>query len=76
MDIKEKAEAICDFAHQHLNDPDYEDFFKEHNMGIPLAYALSLKMVPTIEGAGVIIIDDTYESVCSLMLEPPGKDQG
>ncbi len=61
--LKEQAKLICDFSHRYRNSGKFDDFFAEHNMGIPLALALDMGMVPSVHGIGEINIEETYEDM-------------
>lgn len=61
--LRDQARLICDFSHRYRKSGQFDDFFAEHDMGVPLAYALVMDMVPSIHGIGEIHIEDTYEDM-------------
>lgn len=58
-----QANLICDFSAKYKNSGQFNDFFTEHNMGVPLALALSMNMVTGVQGIGEMHIEDTYEDM-------------
>lgn len=61
--LKEQARLICDFSMKYRKGGQFDDFFSKHDMGLPLALALDMGMVPSIHGIGEIHIEDTYEDM-------------
>jgi len=61
--LKEQAKLICDFSHRYRRSGQFDDFFAQHDMGVPLAYALVMDMVPSVHGIGELHIEETYEDM-------------
>lgn len=61
MDIRKKADLLVQFSVKYRNNPDLSSFFDEHDISIPLAYALDLGMVAELTGIGEVMIEEAYE---------------
>jgi hypothetical protein len=61
--LKHQAKLICDFSEKYKRGGQFDDFFTEHNMGVPLALALDMGMVTGVQGIGEMHIEDTYEDM-------------
>ena len=74
MDINYKAKLLGDFVtkYQHSQDPTIQAFIKEHNLGLPLGYALDAKMITlTDDVMGEYFIETTYDDLCEFFMCDP-----
>lgn len=73
MDTTTKAKLIAEFSYENINEPLAQDFFEYHDLGVPLAIAITNQLC-TITDKGVEVIQETYNSVCDEMEVPNDID--
>ena len=71
--LENKAEILADFWNTYKYDAQFTDFFQYNDLGLPLAYAISVGMVASTPHAEMFI-EETFD----LLLEAFGieKDTG
>jgi hypothetical protein len=56
------------------DDNRFEDFFKYHTLGIPLAYFVVSKSVEGVTEEGIKILEDTWTNFCTILGVDPSLD--
>ena len=71
MEISKKAEIIQGFYERVKDYPDFEEFIKTNDMGIPLSIAINNGLVKGFTKQGEQVIDETWRDFCSHQLRDP-----
>lgn len=69
MEIKTKAQIICDFVSENSDEPLAKDFFEYNDLGIPLALSVVSNLC-ILTDDGKQILNETYDNVCNEMEVP------
>lgn len=62
--LETKAKILADLWINYGQDPDFEDFFAYHDLGLPLAYAFDNGILIANEKT-IGFIDETFEALLS-----------
>jgi hypothetical protein len=63
--LEEKAQIILEFVQDFRETGEYEEFFDDSHLGIPLAIALTQDMADLTK-SGVEIFEETWRQLCDL----------
>ena len=63
--LDEKAQIIVEFVQDFRESGEYEEFFDDSHLGIPLAVALTQNMADLTE-SGLQILEETWRQLCEL----------
>lgn len=65
-----RCEILGDLWINYRSDEDFQSFIEYNDIGLPLAYLLSAKVVKTVDDMAVAFIDETFDLLlASLELE-------
>lgn len=69
-DFEMRCEILGDLWINYRSDEGFESFIEYNDIGLPLAYLLSAKVVKTVDDMAVAFIDETWDLLlASLELE-------
>lgn len=69
-DFEMRCEILGDLWINYRSDEDFQSFIEYNDIGLPLAYLLSAKVVKTVDDMAVAFIDETFDLLlASLELE-------
>lgn len=77
-DTATKAKIITQFTIEESNNPIWDEWFTQNDLGVPLAFLYSKDMIE-LKKLGVAVMEETWLALCrSTMADPNGnyKDLG
>jgi len=63
--LEDKAQIIVEFVQDFRDSGEYEEFFDDSHLGIPLAIAITQDMADLTE-SGLAIFEETWSQLCEL----------
>ena len=67
MELIDKARIIADFAEAHGGQPDWFDFMRYNDLGIPYAVGLTNGHILDMSEAGERFVADTWDDLCNTL---------
>lgn len=76
MDSKlySKAEILSEVHITHGNNPDYQDFLNDSDLGVPFAVAWTRGGTEYITDFAAMCIEESWESLCEMLVLPPEEE--
>ncbi len=73
-DIKMSAELILQATIEFEKDERFQEFFRYHTLGVPLAYFLTSNSITGVTKEGEGILEDTWVNFCRILNVDPEKE--